>query len=99
MLVTSRIAKLSFNHSTLTPASLLSRSLTIHCIGKTHHLHGKLITFVENLSVMHAEVNECLESKDVCDRNAVCIDTLQSYECRCKAGYYQGIGKECIKGE
>ena len=44
------------------------------------------------------EINECLESWDVCDKNAVCIDTLESYECRCKVGYHEGIGKECIKG-
>jgi hypothetical protein len=46
----------------------------------------------------HVEVNECLESSDVCDKNAVCINTLESYECRCKVGYQKGVGKECIEG-
>ena len=56
-------------------------------------------TTILNISSSHyIDVNECLESKDICDKNAVCIDTPESYECRCKAGYHKDTGKECVKG-
>ncbi|XP_077969047.1 uncharacterized protein LOC120326188 [Styela clava] len=40
------------------------------------------------------DVNECQEGSHVCDSNAICINTLGSYRCKCKVGYV-GNGREC----
>lgn len=32
-------------------------------------------------------VNECLENKHQCSPNADCIDTPESYQCKCQNGY------------
>ena len=41
------------------------------------------------------EVDECVLKQDNCDENADCIDTSQSFVCRCQFGY-RGNGTICI---
>ncbi|XP_068720172.1 uncharacterized protein [Montipora capricornis] len=40
------------------------------------------------------DIDECSASPLVCDENAVCSNTLGSYQCSCKAGF-TGDGKSC----
>ena len=40
------------------------------------------------------DVNECTASSSMCHENAFCNNTLGSYNCSCKPGYY-GDGKTC----
>ena len=75
---------------------LISDQIALHSITST-------ITIIYQLNetaviILFVEVNECLEAKNVCDKNAICIDTPGSYKCRCKTGYHKKNGKECIKG-
>ena len=40
------------------------------------------------------DVDECTASSSMCHENAFCNNTLGSYNCTCKPGYY-GDGKTC----
>ncbi|KAK6743395.1 hypothetical protein RB195_010571 [Necator americanus] len=48
-------------------------------------------------------VNECSSpSLNTCDRNAICIDTVEAYTCMCRAGYidmdeFRNPGRHCQK--
>jgi len=47
------------------------------------------------------DINECVEyeSYGLCDENADCINSVGSYECKCRAGYkngYDDIGIFCV---
>ena len=46
------------------------------------------------LFVFVADVDECTASSPVCDKNAKCENTLNSYNCSCNYGY-RGDGKTC----
>jgi len=41
------------------------------------------------------DINECLTNNGGCDINANCSNTIGSFECYCKPGYY-GNGLSCI---
>ena len=41
-----------------------------------------------------AEIDECIRSYHRCDPNAACQNTVGSYICTCKGGFY-GNGKKC----
>ena len=41
-----------------------------------------------------SDVNECQSLKDNCHAKAECVNTLGSFECRCKLGYL-GDGVNC----
>ncbi|XP_074621677.1 sushi, von Willebrand factor type A, EGF and pentraxin domain-containing protein 1-like isoform X2 [Acropora palmata] len=43
-----------------------------------------------------ADANECAEGLSNCDGNTVCLNTLGTYRCKCKEGYFQ-IGRTCFK--
>ncbi|CAF89775.1 unnamed protein product, partial [Tetraodon nigroviridis] len=40
------------------------------------------------------DVDECAEGSDDCHIDALCQNTLKSYNCICKPGY-KGDGKQC----
>ena len=40
------------------------------------------------------DINECLTGKGTCSKDALCINTAGSYECRCKDGFV-GDGFTC----
>ncbi|CAH3173849.1 unnamed protein product, partial [Porites lobata] len=42
-----------------------------------------------------AEIDECISNYHRCDPNAACQNTVGSYICTCKAGFY-GNGKKCF---
>ena len=44
--------------------------------------------------VILSDVDECTASSPVCDGNAICNNTLGSYRCTCKPGYFED-GKTC----
>ena len=56
---------------------------------KIHNV-GKLLLF----SVFFADINECEGSGNNCDTNAICANTIGSYECSCKEGF-TGDGIQC----
>ncbi|XP_065196486.1 latent-transforming growth factor beta-binding protein 2-like [Sycon ciliatum] len=39
------------------------------------------------------QINECAMSTSLCAMNEICVETLASYYCTCKSGYYRGGGK------
>eukprot|EP00117_Sycon_ciliatum_P039296 scpid86164/ scgid29066/ Hemicentin-2 len=39
------------------------------------------------------QINECAMNTSLCAMNEICVDTLASYHCTCKSGYYRGGGK------
>ena len=41
-----------------------------------------------------SDINECEENTDDCAINAVCTNTIGSFECACRQGY-RGNGKNC----
>ena len=41
-----------------------------------------------------ADINECAQGTDNCDDNAICINTVGSFLCRCRTGY-EGDGTVC----
>ncbi|XP_044180207.1 sushi, von Willebrand factor type A, EGF and pentraxin domain-containing protein 1-like isoform X4 [Acropora millepora] len=43
-----------------------------------------------------ADANECAEGLSNCNGNTVCLNTLGTYRCKCKEGYFQ-IGRTCFK--
>ncbi|XP_015755086.1 PREDICTED: sushi, von Willebrand factor type A, EGF and pentraxin domain-containing protein 1-like isoform X4 [Acropora digitifera] len=43
-----------------------------------------------------ADANECAQGLSNCDGNTVCLNTLGTYRCKCKEGYFQ-IGRTCFK--
>lgn len=56
--------------------------------------------------VCRAVLNECAEGKHDCSLNATCIDTAESFTCRCRDGFRddsQNVvdrpGRLCAKGE
>ena len=44
--------------------------------------------------IVPCTTNQCTENKGECDENAFCIDTKDSFECKCEYGY-NGDGKNC----
>ena len=44
--------------------------------------------------IYFADVDECSEGSNRCSRNAACLNTEGSYECRCASGY-TGSGTVC----
>ncbi|XP_065196971.1 adhesion G protein-coupled receptor E2-like isoform X2 [Sycon ciliatum] len=38
------------------------------------------------------QINECAVNTSLCAMNEICVDTLASYYCTCKSGYYRGGG-------
>ena len=40
-------------------------------------------------------IDECITDKHSCDVNAICLDTVGSYTCTCKAGFH-GNGRKCF---
>ena len=59
-----------------------------------------LITVVVKIQIFHRnlffvlDVDECTKGTHSCDVNAVCANTLGSYNCTCKDGFY-GDGINC----
>lgn len=41
-----------------------------------------------------ADINECAENLDDCHPDADCINTIGSYQCRCRPGF-TGNGRQC----
>ena len=41
------------------------------------------------------DANECAEGLSNCNGNTVCLNTLGTYRCKCKEGYFQ-IGRTCF---
>ena len=51
------------------------------------------------LCIAHTDVNECAIASEVnCKENEVCKNTLGSYKCHCKPGYYEESEHQCMKG-
>ena len=45
-------------------------------------------------------MNECAKASEVnCKENEVCENTLGSYKCDCKPGYYKESEHQCMKGK
>ena len=42
------------------------------------------------------DLDECKGGKYVCDHNAICVNTVGSYQCNCRDGYYMGEDSICI---
>ena len=47
-----------------------------------------------SMCVMLADINECLEDPGSCDANALCINTVGSFQCICVSGF-TGNGRIC----
>lgn len=60
----------------------------------THCAHSTFVCVTSSSSSSTADVDECLESPELCDGQAVCENTLGSYKCVCQAGY-RGNGSHC----
>ena len=54
--------------------------------------------FFSNESSTCVDENECASNTHECDENAACFNTIGSYSCSCKNGYY-GSGRTCVKGQ
>ena len=48
--------------------------------------------------VVHADIDECTSSPNVCIQNAYCSNTVGSYVCQCDVGY-SGHGNSNCTGE
>ena len=46
-------------------------------------------------SLLFTEVNECETGEDLCDPDAICINTIGSHNCTCKDGF-EGDGFTCM---
>ncbi|XP_068705690.1 uncharacterized protein [Montipora foliosa] len=55
---------------------------------------GQVISAKYWLSTIKPDVDECTASSPVCDLNAFCNNSIGSYNCTCKPGYF-GDGKTC----
>ena len=55
--------------------------------------HGLLLLLLR-FCFFIIDVNECTASSSMCHENAFCNNTLGSYNCSCKPGYF-GDGKTC----
>ena len=45
-------------------------------------------------SILFSDMDECINSSNVCDENAACINTIGSYWCDCIFGF-TGDGSNC----
>lgn len=61
----------------------------------SHCAHSAFLCVTSSSSSSTADVDECLESPELCDGQAVCENTLGSYKCVCQAGY-RGNGSHCV---
>ena len=48
----------------------------------------------DSLGVIHTDIVECDLGLDVCHQNALCRDTIGSFECTCEDGFV-GDGINC----
>ena len=58
------------------------------------HLQGPNLTELHLLFLFCLDVDECSTKTHTCDANAVCNNTVGSYNCTCKSGF-DGDGKKC----
>ena len=50
----------------------------------------------EYYTVVYADIDECATASHNCDKNAVCSNTLGSYQCSCNEGYNgNGMHGQC----
>ena len=61
---------------------------------KVIHRFKKVFSSYE-IPFVVSDIDECEDGTHNCDVNAVCINTLGSYNCTCKDGFY-GDGINCI---
>ena len=43
------------------------------------------------------DINECFTEKDICGNNALCENTIGSFNCSCLKGYLQDVQMKCCK--
>ena len=55
----------------------------------------QLFMFCQFYSISWSDIDECQESKSSCAENAVCKNTIGSFECRCEAGYHGDAALVC----
>ncbi|XP_028395673.1 loricrin-like [Dendronephthya gigantea] len=70
----------------------MTHRLTLICVGKGENFEINPAT--ANCNVKQHHIDECSLGKYNCSVNATCVNTVSSYECRCKRGYF-GNGKMC----
>ena len=46
---------------------------------------------------MCEDFDECASDAFTCDENAICINTVGTFDCECKLGFY-GDGQSCFTG-
>ena len=49
---------------------------------------------LQNLVVLHEDVNECEEGTSRCHQKAACVNVPGSYNCQCEPGFI-GNGRTC----
>ena len=53
------------------------------------------VTANSGVNFNNIDINECLTNRDNCDTNAECVNTLGSFQCRCREGF-EGNGVTCL---
>lgn len=67
----------------------------VQCLGKyLNYYLINLLMFINNHKILSPDIDECLIS--ACGNNAVCINTIGSYDCRCVEGYVGNPFLECF---
>jgi len=65
------------------------KNVPIHTENLISHDHHA-VTFA-----LYSDIDECAANNGGCDTNAICSNTIGSYFCHCKPGYYWS-GTNCI---
>ena len=92
----SKKKKYIYNYYTILHISILNwRFIELHDILDLFHGYELVCAVYFPTSALSLlEFDECATGKDLCDRNAVCINNHASYMCRCNPGY-TGNGETC----